>query len=44
MRERTLESMLQRAPALPVSAALGAMLFTIVIAQGAGNAFIYFQF
>ncbi|MFC5437803.1 MBOAT family O-acyltransferase [Rhodanobacter umsongensis] len=44
MRERTLESMLQRAPALSLSAALGVMLFTIVIAQGAGNAFIYFQF
>jgi alginate O-acetyltransferase complex protein AlgI len=44
MRERTLESMLQRAPALSLSAAMGVMLFTIVIAQGAGNAFIYFQF
>jgi alginate O-acetyltransferase complex protein AlgI len=44
MRERTLESMLRRAPALPVSAALGVMLFTIVAAQGAGSAFIYFQF
>jgi alginate O-acetyltransferase complex protein AlgI len=44
MRERTLESMLQRAPAVSLSAALGVMLFTIVIAQGAGNAFIYFQF
>ena len=44
MRERTLESMLERAPAVSLSAALGVMAFTIVIAQGAGNAFIYFQF
>jgi alginate O-acetyltransferase complex protein AlgI len=44
MRTRTLESMLQRTPAIPLSAALGVMAFAIVIAQGAGNAFIYFQF
>ncbi len=44
MRERTLESMLERAPAVALSAALGVMAFTIVIAQGAGSAFIYFQF
>ena len=44
MRERTLESMLERAPAVSLSAALGVMAFTIVIAQGAGSAFIYFQF
>jgi alginate O-acetyltransferase complex protein AlgI len=44
MRARTLESMLQRTPALPLSAGLGVMIFAIVIAQGSGNAFIYFQF
>ena len=44
MRKRTLESMLERVPAMPMSATLGLMVFTIVIAQGAGNAFIYFQF
>ena len=44
MRERTLESMLERAPSVSLSAALGVMAFTIVIAQGAGSAFIYFQF
>jgi alginate O-acetyltransferase complex protein AlgI len=44
MRERTLESMLERAPSMSLSAALGVMAFTIVIAQGAGSAFIYFQF
>jgi len=44
MRARTLESMLQRAPSLPLSAGLGVMVFAIVIAQGSGDAFIYFQF
>jgi alginate O-acetyltransferase complex protein AlgI len=44
MRRQTLESMLERVPAIPMSAALGSMVFAIVIAQGAGNAFIYFQF
>ena len=44
MRERTLESTLARAPAPLLSACWAFMLFAIVIAQGAGNAFIYFQF
>ena len=44
MRRRTLESMLQGVAAVPLSAALGVMLFLIVIAQGTGSAFIYFQF
>lgn len=44
MRRRTLESVLQEVPALPLSLALGVMAFTVVIAQGNGNAFIYFQF
>jgi alginate O-acetyltransferase complex protein AlgI len=44
MRERTLESTLARVPAPLLSAGWALMLFAIVIAQGAGNAFIYFQF
>ena len=44
MRERTLESALARMPAPLLSLAWGLMLFAIVIAQGTGNAFIYFQF
>jgi alginate O-acetyltransferase complex protein AlgI len=44
MRRRTLESMLQGVPAIPLSMALGVMAFLIVIAQGTGSAFIYFQF
>jgi alginate O-acetyltransferase complex protein AlgI len=44
MRERTLESVIARTPA-PLLAALWACLaFAIVIEQGSGNAFIYFQF
>ncbi len=44
MRTRTLEAMLARRHPLPLAAALGAMAFAVVAAQGAGNAFIYFQF
>ena len=44
MREQTLETALARVPAVVLSGAWALMLFTIVIAQGAGNAFIYFQF
>jgi alginate O-acetyltransferase complex protein AlgI len=44
MRERTLESVLARVPATVLSLGWGLMLFAIVIAQGTGNAFIYFQF
>ena len=44
MRGRTLESVVVRAPAMAVSAVWALMAFAIVIAQGAGNAFIYFQF
>ena len=44
MRDRTLESALARVPAPLLSLAWGLMLFAIVIAQGTGNAFIYFQF
>ena len=44
MRERTLESTLARVPAVLLASVWGLMAFAIVIAQGAGNAFIYFQF
>jgi len=44
MRDRTLESAVARVPALLLSGIWALMAFAIVIAQGAGNAFIYFQF
>lgn len=44
MRNRTLESVVARAPAAALSMVWAAMAFAIVIAQGEGNAFIYFQF
>ena len=44
MRNRTLESVVARTPALLLSAVWALMAFAIVIAQGEGNAFIYFQF
>lgn len=44
MRSRTLEAMLTQRHPVPLSAGLGLMAFAIVAAQGAGNAFIYFQF
>jgi len=44
MRARTLESVVSRAPAFAVSLVWALMAFAIVIAQGSGNAFIYFQF
>jgi alginate O-acetyltransferase complex protein AlgI len=44
MRARTLESVVARTPALAVGAVWGLMLFAIIIAQGSGSAFIYFQF
>jgi alginate O-acetyltransferase complex protein AlgI len=44
MRERTLESAIARVPAVVLGIVWGVMAFAIVIAQGAGNAFIYFQF
>jgi alginate O-acetyltransferase complex protein AlgI len=44
MRSQTLEAMLARRHPLPLAAALGLMAFAVVAAQGAGNAFIYFQF
>jgi len=44
MRERTLEDAISRTPAVLLAGAWGLMAFAIVIAQGSGNAFIYFQF
>ncbi len=44
MRERTLESMVARVPSPVLAGAWGLMAFAIVISQGSGNAFIYFQF
>ena len=44
MRERTLESVIARTPAVALSLVWAAMAFAIVIAQGEGSAFIYFQF
>ncbi|MDE2251443.1 MAG: MBOAT family protein, partial [Gammaproteobacteria bacterium] len=44
MRDRTLESALARVPTPAIGAAWGLMIYLIAISQGAGNAFIYFQF
>jgi alginate O-acetyltransferase complex protein AlgI len=44
MRTRTLESVLARAPAALLAGVWAALAFAIIIEQGAGNAFIYFQF
>jgi len=44
MRTRTLESVLARTPAPLLTGAWMLLAFAIIIEQGAGNAFIYFQF
>src|SRR5215470_854982 len=44
MRNTTLEAVVARAPAVAVCGVWGLMAFAIIIAQGAGSAFIYFQF
>ncbi|HEX5354537.1 MAG TPA: MBOAT family protein [Rhodanobacteraceae bacterium] len=44
MRNRTLESVLARAPAALLSCTWAVMAFAIIATQGNGNAFIYFQF
>ncbi|MBV8667367.1 MAG: MBOAT family protein [Burkholderiaceae bacterium] len=44
LRKRTLEALVAEVRPLVLSGVLGLMLFAIVIAQGEGNAFIYFQF
>ena len=44
MRQQTLESAVARVPAVVLGGLWGLMAFAIVAMQGAGNAFIYFQF
>jgi alginate O-acetyltransferase complex protein AlgI len=44
MRDRTLEDVVTQAPPLLVATAWASMAFVIIITQGRGNAFIYFQF
>jgi alginate O-acetyltransferase complex protein AlgI len=44
MRDRTLESVVARTPPWILASIWGLMAFAIVISQGSGNAFIYFQF
>jgi alginate O-acetyltransferase complex protein AlgI len=44
MRTRTLETVLAHTPVPVLSGTWAALLFAIFIEQGAGNAFIYFQF
>jgi alginate O-acetyltransferase complex protein AlgI len=44
MRDRTLESVIARTPPIVIGLLWGLMVFLIVISQGAGSAFIYFQF
>ena len=44
MRRRTLESLVARTPALVLTLVWALMAFAILIEQGTGNAFIYFQF
>jgi alginate O-acetyltransferase complex protein AlgI len=44
MRDTSIEAVVQKIPAPLLGVTLGAMLFLIIITQGSGNAFIYFQF
>lgn len=44
MRNTTLETVLARTPAALIAVVWGLLAFAIVIEQGTGNAFIYFQF
>ena len=44
MRSRTLEAVIARTPAMLVGVVWALMAFAIVIVQGDGSAFIYFQF
>jgi alginate O-acetyltransferase complex protein AlgI len=44
MRDRTLEDMVTEAPHLGIAVAWACMAFAIIITQGKGDAFIYFQF
>lgn len=44
MRNRTLEGVVKNSPTWLLGTIWGFMLFTIIITQGSGDAFIYFQF
>jgi alginate O-acetyltransferase complex protein AlgI len=44
MRNVSLEAVVARAPWWLTGLVAGAMLFTVIVAQGSGEAFIYFQF
>jgi alginate O-acetyltransferase complex protein AlgI len=44
MRERTVEDLIEHTNAPALAVAWGLAAFAIVIEQGNGNAFIYFQF
>jgi alginate O-acetyltransferase complex protein AlgI len=44
MRDTTLENAVARTPPLLIGVALGLMAFAVIIAQGTGASFIYFQF
>jgi alginate O-acetyltransferase complex protein AlgI len=44
MRERTLEDVVSRAHPALLATAWAAMAFLVIITQGSGDAFIYFQF
>jgi alginate O-acetyltransferase complex protein AlgI len=44
MRKRRLEDVVARAPWWVTGTVAAAMLFAVIIAQGSGEAFIYFQF
>ena len=44
MRNVTLEDLVARAPWWITGLVAAAMLFAVIVAQGSGEAFIYFQF
>jgi hypothetical protein len=44
MRNRDLEQVVSRTPWWLTGVACAAMLFAVIITQGSGTAFIYFQF
>lgn len=44
MRNTTLEAVYTKLPSWLIGGALGIMAFAVIISQGTGNAFIYFQF
>jgi alginate O-acetyltransferase complex protein AlgI len=44
MRARTLESLVSTTPAPVIAAIWALMAFAVIVEQGSGNAFIYFQF